>query len=141
MERTSLLRNPGIAYGIALSVLVFLAFTPVLENGFINYDDPSYVTANNHVKEGLSADGVRWAFTTFHFYNWHPPTWLSLMTDVQLSGLNPTGHHLTSLVIHIANSVLLFVLLYGMTGSPGRSACVAALFALDPPDVEPVAWV
>lgn len=141
MERTSLLRNPRIAYGIALSFLVFLAFTPVLENGFTNYDDPSYVTANDHVKEGLSADGVRWAFSTFYFYNWHPLTWLSHMTDVQLSGLNPEGHHLTSLVIHIANSVLLFVLLYGMTGSPGKSACVTALFALHPLHVEPVAWV
>ena len=140
-EGAGVLRNTIVGYGVALSLLVLLAFSPVLGNGFTNYDDPSYVTANSHVKEGLSADGVRWAFSTFHFYNWHPLTWISHMMDVQLSGLNPTGHHLTSLLIHIANSVLLFLLLHGTTGAPARSACVAALFALHPLHVEPVAWV
>ena len=141
MGRADVWRNPKVGYGVALSLLVFLAFSPVLGNGFTNYDDPSYVTANNQVKEGLSAEGVRWAFSTFHFYNWHPLTWMSHMVDVKLYGLNPAGHHLTSLLIHIANSVLLFLLLHTTTGAPGRSACVAALFALHPLHVEPVAWV
>jgi len=141
MEWKGLSRHPKVGYGVALSLAVFLAFSPALGNGFINYDDPSYVTDNRHVMEGLSADGVRWAFTTFHFYNWHPLTWISHMMDVEISGLDPGGHHLTSLLLHIANSVLLFILLSGATGAPGRSACVAALFALHPLHVEPVAWV
>ena len=141
MGRPEFWRNPQVGYGIALSLPVFLAFSPVLGNGFTNYDDPSYVTANNHVREGLSADGVRWAFSTFHFYNWHPLTWISHMMDVQLSGLNPAGHHLTSLLLHIANMLLLFIFFHGATGAPGRSACVAALFALHPLHVESVVWV
>ena len=141
MEWARRVRSSKARYGIALSLLVFLALHPVLENGFTNYDDPSYVTANPHVLEVLSADGIVWAFGTFHFYNWHPLTWVSHMVDVQLSGLNPTGHHLTSLLVHIINSLLLFVLLNRMTGAPGRSACVAALFGLHPLHVESVAWV
>ena len=141
MEWTNRVRNSMVGYGIALSLLIFLAFSPVLENGFTNYDDPSYVTANPHVLEGLSADGILWAFGTFHFYNWHPLTWISHMLDVQLAGLNATGHHLTSLLLHIINALLLFVLLNRMTGAPVRSGCVAALFGLHPLHVESVAWV
>jgi len=125
----------------ALCLLLILAYLPVLGSGFVNYDDPFYVTANEQVKGGLSLDGIRWAFTTFHFYNWHPLTWLSHMLDVQLFGLNPLGHHLTNLLLHLANTLLLFVLLKRATGFATRSACVALLFALHPLHVESVAWV
>jgi hypothetical protein len=141
MEMAGLLRNPKFGYGVALSLLVFLAFSPVLDNDFINYDDPPYVTANPNVLGGLTAGNIRWAFSAVHSHNWHPLTWISHMVDVQMYGLNPTGHHVTSLMLHISNSVLLFALLFRMTGGLGRSACVAALFALHPLHVESVAWV
>src|SRR3990172_9165803 len=141
MELAGLLRNPKFGYGVALSLLVFLAFSPVLDNDFINYDDPPYVTDNPNVLGGVTAENIRWAFSAVHSHNWHPLTWVSHMVDVQMYGLNPTGHHLTSLMLHISNSVLLFALLFRMTGGLGRSACVAALFALHPLHVESVAWV
>ncbi len=131
-----------LAYGIgAFSVLIILVYYPVLSSSFINYDDPSYVTGNGHVTGGLSLASIAWAFSTFYSYNWHPLTWISHMLDVQLFGLNPAGHHLTSLLLHVGNSAVLFILLKSLTGSVGRSACVAALFALHPLHVESVAWV
>jgi protein O-mannosyl-transferase len=132
--------NP-VVIAIVLAVCTLLAYYPVLQGGFINYDDPSYVTANSHVKAGLSVESIGWAFSTFFFYNWHPLTWISHMLDIQIFGLNPLGHHLTSLLLHTGNSVLLFVLFRRMTGSTWKSAFVAALFALHPLHVESVAWV
>ena len=134
-------RQPVAYIMCALSLLVFLAYSPVLSGDFISYDDPFYVTGNNPVKGGLTFQGIAWAFTTFHSYNWHPVTWLSHMLDVQLFGLNPMGHHLTSLLFHVANSLLLFVVFRKMTGATWRSLAVAALFALHPLHVESVAWV
>ncbi len=116
-------------------------FWPVLKNDFINYDDPDYVTANEVIQNGLTLEGVKWAFTTGHASNWHPVTWLSHMLDVSLFGLRPMGHHATSLFFHVANSLLWLLLLRQMTGSEWRSALVAALFALHPLHVESVAWV
>lgn len=127
---------------IALLVLVTLAvFWPVLQNRFVNFDDADYVTANPVVHQGFSSVGVKWAFTTGHSSNWHPLTWLSHMLDCQWYGLNPWGHHLTSLLLHTGNAVLLLLLLHSLTGSLGRSLWVAALFALHPLRVESVAWV
>ena len=128
-----------LAAGLALPTLA--AFWPVLRNEFVNYDDPEYVVSNSAVENGLTAAGVRWAFTAGRAANWHPLTWLSHMTDVSLFGLNPTGHHATSLFFHVANTLLLFFLLRRMTGEAGRSAFVAALFAVHPAHVESVAWV
>jgi protein O-mannosyl-transferase len=125
----------------AFSALIFLAYYPVLNSDFTNFDDPSYVTSNPYVKSGLSTHSIAWAFGTFYSYNWHPLTWISHMLDVQLFGLNPTGHHATSLAFHIINSVLLFVLFHRMTGAKWKSLCVAGLFALHPLHVESVAWV
>ena len=125
----------------AFSVLIFLVYYPVLNSDFSNYDDPSYVTSNTYIKSGLSTHSIAWAFSTFYSYNWHPLTWISHMLDVQLFGLNPMGHHATSLVFHIANSVLLFVLFNWMTGAKWKSLCLAGLFALHPLHVESVAWV
>jgi protein O-mannosyl-transferase len=90
---------------------------------------------------GLTWHGVAWAFTTEHAVNWHPLTWLSHMLDVQLYGLDAGAHHLTNLLFHIGNTLLLFGLLHRMTGALGRSAFVAGLFAVHPLHVESVAWV
>lgn len=125
----------------ALSVLIIVAFYPVLSADFINYDDPLYVTANRHIGSGITPTSIAWAFTTFYFYNWHPLTWLSHMLDVQLFGLNPMGHHAVNLVFHLANTLVLFALLKKMTGSLGKSFCVAALFAVHPLHVQSVAWI
>lgn len=126
---------------IPLLLLVFLAYYPILNSDFTNYDDPSYVTSNNHVKSGLSTQSIKWAFSTFYSYNWHPLTWISHMLDVQLFGLDPMWHHLNNLLLHIVNSLLLFALFEKMTGATWKSLCLAGLFALHPLHVESVAWV
>jgi Flp pilus assembly protein TadD len=116
-------------------------FEPVRNHTFLIYDDDRYVTENPPVKSGLTLKGVIWAFTTMHAANWHPLAWLSHMLDCQLYGLDPSGHHLTNLVFHIASALLLLFVLERMTGSLWRSSFVAALFALHPLHVESVAWV
>ena len=127
-----------IAAGLCLATL--LVWWPVLQNNFINYDDGGYLTQNTVVQQGLSKTSLRWAFTTTAGGNWHPVTWLSHALDCQLFGLNPRWHHLTSLALHLSNTVLLFFLFQRLTGSLWRSAFVAALFALHPLRVESVAW-
>jgi tetratricopeptide (TPR) repeat protein len=127
--------------GLFLIILTFATFEQIRTCDFINFDDHVYITENRHVQSGLTLEGVTWAFTTTHAANWHPLTWLFHMLDCQLYGLNPSGHHLTNLVFHIANTLLLFLVLKRMTGGLWRSAFVAALFALHPLHVESVAWV
>ncbi|HOX58733.1 MAG TPA: tetratricopeptide repeat protein [Candidatus Paceibacterota bacterium] len=132
--------QPALVCALLVGV-TFVVYWPVTQHGFINLDDPDYVTRNAHVRRGVTPAGMLWAFTTDHAANWHPLTWLSHMLDVQLFGLKPGPHHLVSLGIHAANALLLFLLLKGMTGALWRSALVAALFALHPLHVESVAWV
>jgi Flp pilus assembly protein TadD len=132
--------NPT-AIGILLSVLVVGTFLPSLCHGFVPFDDNVYVYENARVLHGLTWENLRWAFTTLDAGFWHPLTWLSLLLDGQLFGLRPGGYHLTSLLLHAANTVLLFVLFRRLTGATWRSAVVAALFAVHPLHVEPVAWV
>ncbi len=126
---------------IFLMVATLLAFWQVNQAEFITFDDPIYITENSHVLEGLTPEGIRWALMTGHASNWHPLTWISHMLDVQLFGLNPQGHHLTSLFFHIVNTLLLFFVLSRMTKTVWQSAFVAALFALHPLHVESVAWI
>jgi tetratricopeptide (TPR) repeat protein len=126
---------------VLLVVGVLLVFLPARQNGFINYDDDVYVTENLHVQSGLSGSGVVWAFTSFNAGNWHPLTWLSHMLDCQLFQLRPAGHHLTSVLFHVATTLLLFVLLRRITGATWRSFFVAALFGVHPLHVESVVWV
>jgi protein O-mannosyl-transferase len=126
---------------LALIAANLIVYASVWHHGFVNYDDDDYVTANPVVLRGLTWDGVAWAFTTEHAVNWHPLTWLSHMLDVQLYGADAGAHHLTNLLFHIANTLLLFGLLHRMTGAVGRSAFVAGLFAVHPLHVESVAWV
>ena len=127
--------------GLLLCFTALLAYWPAARCGFVNFDDTDYVTENFQVQTGLTLKGLAWAFRTGHAANWHPLTWLSHMLDAQLYGLQPAGHHLTSLCLHLANTVLLFLLFNRMTGALWRSALVAALFALHPTHVESVAWV
>ena len=110
-------------------------------SGFVSIDDHVYVLENSHILDGLTMNGVAWAFTSGYAANWHPLTWLSHMLDVQLFGLNPRWHHVTNLLLHMANTMLLFFVLRRMTKAPWQSAFVAALFALHPLHVESVAWV
>jgi len=126
---------------LLIAVLTVAVYWPVLQNGFIDFDDDDYVTANMLVRQGLTLKSFVWAFTTFHAGNWHPLTWLSHMLDVELFGLNPIGHHATSLLLHAVNSLLLCALLHRLTGFLGRSMVVAMLFALHPLHVESVVWV
>ena len=127
--------------GLLLIAVTLVAYWGVQNHEFINYDDGLYVTENDRVQAGLTMKSVTWAFTSTHASNWHPLTWLSHMVDCQLFGLNPGYHHLTSLLLHIANALMLFLVLKRMTGSVWKSSFIAALFALHPLHVESVAWV
>jgi hypothetical protein len=126
---------------LLLALATLLAYWGVFSSEFVDYDDPYYVVQNQHVQAGLSPDGFCWAFTTRDCDNWHPLTWLSLMLDRSLFGPDAAGFHATNLALHIASTLLLFLLLQRMTGARWRSAFVAALFALHPLHVESVAWV
>ena len=128
-----------IYFCLALATIV--TFESVRQNSFLNYDDDEYVTENPNVIGGLKFQSVIWAFTTTHASNWHPITWLSHMLDCELFGLNPGWHHLTNLLFHMANTLLLFWVLKKMTNAVWPSAFVAAAFALHPLHVESVAWV
>jgi len=118
-----------------------LLFSRAWEGEFVNYDDPDYVTANAQVKRGLTGEGVAWAWRAKEASNWHPLTWVSHMADVSFFGMNPRGHHATSVVLHALNAVLAFVALRALTGALWASAVCAALFAWHPLRVESVAWV
>lgn len=126
---------------VVLAAAIWFSYGQMIGHGFIHLDDNAYVTANPMVRDGLSAKGVLWAVRTPRTANWHPVTWLSHMVDVSLFGMNPAGHHLTSLLLHALNSLLLFFLFRDMTGQALPSALTAALFALHPLHVESVAWI
>jgi tetratricopeptide (TPR) repeat protein len=130
-----------LGFNLALAFGVVLIFGQTGHHGFINYDDNDYVYENPQVSKGLTPEGIHWAFTSSHAHNWHPLTWLSHMLDVELYGLDPSGHHRTSVVFHALNAVLLFWLVRLLTGSIGPSAFVAAVFAVHPLRVESVAWI
>ena len=124
-----------------LAAITLAAFAAVRRYGYVSVDDHIYVTGNAQVLAGLTWSSVAWAFTTTHANFWHPLTWLSLMLDVQLFGVNPGAIHVTSLMLHLASTLALFAALSRMTGRPGPSAFVAALFAVHPLHVESVAWI
>jgi len=135
------IRRQKLIICLFLILAVFIVYGQAIHFDFNNYDDNLYVTENQQVQAGLTVKGLCWAFTTAHASNWHPLTWLSHMLDCELYGLNPMGHHWTNIQIHMANTLLLFFILFKMTGELWRSAFVAALFALHPLHVESVAWV
>jgi protein O-mannosyl-transferase len=127
-----------IAAGLAL--LTIAVYAAVAHFEFVTWDDGNYVHIDP-VRNGLTWQGVTWAFTTGETANWHPLTWLSHMLDVEIYGDQAGGHHVTNLAFHVANVLLLFGVFVRMTGAVGRSAFVAALFAIHPLHVESVAWV
>ena len=126
---------------LLLGAAVMIAFWPALGCNFVYFDDQDYVLFNKNIQHGVHWDSLKWALTSAHAANWHPLTWVSHMLDVQIYGLEPAGHHMTSLLLHAGNAIMLFLLLNGMTGAFWRSAFVAAMFAVHPLRVESVVWV
>jgi hypothetical protein len=124
-----------------LLLAVFFVFGQTLRHEFVNFDDGLYVFENPSLARGLTVGGIVWAFTTIYANFWHPMTWLSLMSDFQLYGLNPWGYHLTNFLLHAATSIIFLLVFPRMTGELWPSAFVAAVFAIDPLHVESVAWV
>ncbi len=133
-------RGVNIAVCIVLAVATIGFYSPVFGHGFLTLDDREYVTTNAHIRS-LGWDTIKWAFTSLDAANWHPLTWLSHAVDYRLFALNPAGHHADSLLIHVANAILLYLGLVWITKRVGPSLMVAALFALHPINVESVAWV
>lgn len=135
-------RLRALAATLVIGAAVAFAHGGAVANGFVYLDDPEYVTANPHVAAGITAEGVLWAFeiedrTTY----FHPLTWLSLMLDAELFGVDPRGFHLTNVLLHLVNALLLFALLQGATGRSWPSFAAALLWAVHPLGVEAVAWV
>ena len=128
---------------VLLALVTIALYWPVTRFDFVNYDDPLYVTENPHVQAGLTWEGLAWAFGRVHGEGtyWHPLTWVSHMVDCQLYGLKPWGHHLTSVLLHAANAVLVFLVFRRMTGAFWRCVVLAGIFALHPLQVDSVAWV
>lgn len=135
--------NPRVLAMITLGLIAacFLIYAQTGSHEFINYDDPNYVIKNVHVNQGVSVANLKWAFTAFDFYYWQPLTWLSLQLDSQLFGPKPGALHLTNMLFHMLNAVLLLLALHQLTGAVWRSGFAAALFALHPLRVESVAWI
>ncbi len=127
--------------GSLIGAATLACYWPVLHSQFVNFDDNVYILQNLHVRSGLNWANVAWSLGSGYAGNWHPLTWVSHMLDYQLYGLNAGGHHLTNLLFHIVNSLLLLLALSRMTGSIWRSAFIAGLFALHPIHVESVAWI
>jgi len=129
------------AVGIGLPLAVLVLFLPAVHGGWLSLDDDAYVLTNPLVRAGLAPGGIVGAFTSTRGSLWIPLAWLSHMLDVTLFGLEPAGHHLMSVLLHAVNTAVLFAVLARLTGAPGRSALVAALFAVHPLRVESVAWI
>jgi Flp pilus assembly protein TadD len=130
-------------YYLLIALTALIAYLPVFNAGFLNYDDNLYITQNEFVQRGLSWANTKWAFG-FHpniGTYWHPLIWLSFMLDYDLFKLDPLGYHLENLAFHAANAIVLFAMLRQVTGATRRSALVALLFALHPLNVESVAWI
>ena len=136
-------RNPYTAMAVCglLLLAVALVFGQTVRFEFVNFDDHDYVYENVHVRQGVTLQGVGWAFTSFRASNWHPLTWLSHMLDIHFYGLWAGGHHLTNVLLHALSAIVLFLVLRQMTGRLWPSAAVATLFAIHPLHVESVAWV
>ncbi len=126
---------------LLLILATVAAYWPIRHAEFLNFDDNQYVTSNPRVFHGLTRTDCAWAFTTFYACNWHPLTWLSHMTDCEVFGQASEGPHMVNVALHATNAVLLFLLLWRMTGTLARSGFVAVLFALHPLHVGSVAWV
>ncbi|MBN1788376.1 MAG: tetratricopeptide repeat protein [Sedimentisphaerales bacterium] len=140
MDR-SLNKTRPVLICLVLTVIVSAVYYQVCNFEFLDYDDPEYVHENSNVHNGITPETIKWAFNAGYASNWHPVTWLSHALDWQFFGSDPAGHRITNLVLHIANTLLLFIVLNQMTAAVWPSAFVAALFALHPLHVESVAWI
>lgn len=134
-------KSSQLVWPVLLALGVALIYAQTLRHAFVNLDDPGYVYQNVMVRRGLNGAGVLWAMTSLAMSNWHPLTWMSYMLDWRLHGESAGGFHLTNVLLHGINTLLLFWILRAMTGAAGRSAFAAALFALHPLRVESVAWI
>ena len=139
--QTSLAVGPTPLILLTIAALTLALYIRVAWYPFVNYDDGPYIFQNAYVRNGLHWQTVRWALTSLDADNWHPLTWMSHALDYQIYGLHAGGHHVTSLLLHLANAALLFLLLLRVTGARWRSFLVSALFAIHPLNVESVAWV
>jgi Flp pilus assembly protein TadD len=131
----------GLIFCLLLALAILALYNPVTRAPFLNFDDDAYVTENLHVRAGINRTTVVWAFRSLEASNWHPITWLSHALDCQIFGLNPAGPHTVNVLLHAANTVLLFLILLSATGLAWRSLMIASLFALHPINVESVAWI
>lgn len=129
-----------LACGLLICLALALYF-PTVHYSFLNYDDDEYVTTNLNVRSGLTVASLKWAFSNIDIGHWEPITWITHLADCSLYGLNPAGHHLSSVLLHTANVCFLFLLLNWITEAYGRSLVAAALFAVHPVNVEVVAWI
>ena len=140
MKRAASEKPRTILVGVLLVAATVVAYGTLDRNEFVSLDDNVYITANPNVQKGLSGESLAWAFSSSDAENWHPLTWLSHMLDVEMYGMEAKGHHRTNLVLHVANAILLLLVLARMTGAFWPAAFVAAVFALHPLHVESVAW-
>ncbi len=140
LSHTKRFGRPNLLTLLGLAVMTFAIYAQVIGHQFINLDDPTYIRENPMVNRGITLAGLAWAFTTFHATNWHPLTWISHMIDCQLFGVNAGRHLLVNALIHVANTLLVFLFLLRTTRARWPSALVAVLFALHPLHVESVAW-
>ncbi len=130
-----------IFVSVFLIVSIFAVYFQLSNYDFVNYDDNEYVTENEFIKKGINTDSITWALTHSHSANWHPLTWISHMVDYALFGLNAGWHHVTNIVFHLFNALLLYAVFRKMTGTIWPCAFIASLFALHPLHVESVAWI
>ena len=140
IEHDTCRRHGVILICLLLTIIIIITFWGIQHYDFV-FDDAVYVTNNAHVTKGLTADNILWALTTTDAGFWHPLTWLSLLIDYELYGLNAGGYHWVNLLFHIGSTILLFLALNRMTGSLYCSGFVAALFAIHPLHVESVVWI
>ena len=133
--------RPELLISLCLVIAILATYWQVRNFDFILFDDAEYVTQNHHIKNGLTYDNLIWALTSTYAANWHPLTWVSHMSDISMYGMDAGQHHITNLILHIINSLLLLIILKQMTGNLWPSSFAAALFALHPLHVESVAWI
>ncbi len=140
MDKGSKIR-PDFLICLFLVISTLVVYWQVNNYEFVGFDDDVFIIENSKVQNGLTLESIGWAFSYDNMTYWHPLTWLSYMLDIQLYGMNPGGHHMTNVLLHIVNAILLFIVFNKMTGALWKSAVVASLFALHPLNVESVAWV
>lgn len=140
-KKENLPKTNSLFFYLILAIISFAPYFSLLNADFVNWDDDIYVTQNAKVTKGLTLDNIKWAFSTTYFGFYYPITWISHMIDVSLYGFNPKGHHLTNIIIHILNTILLFSFLLKGSIDKIKSFIISALFAVHPLNVESIGWI